>query len=98
MKKIELSINYKKLEGLANDKGYINLVLVQNEEKLKTSGERKDGSVWELWETGFITTKAPKDEKGIIVGNSSEFRNKETVEETKVDTGEVEDISKFIPF
>ena len=70
--KQSISLNYSKLEGLANDKGYINLEAVFNKEEKK-----KEGDTWELWEVGFITTKVPKGEKGTIVGNVSEFRNKE---------------------
>lgn len=72
MKKQQISINYNKLANLANAGGYINLEAIFNKEEKK-----KEGETWELYEIGFISTKAPKGEKGIIVGNISEFRNKE---------------------
>ncbi len=85
MKKQSISINYNKLNNLANDKGYINLDVIFNKEEKK-----KNENTWELWEIGFISTKAPKGEKGNIIGNISEFRNKNTqnIEIPKIDHGE----------
>lgn len=83
MKKYSISVKTDKLK--ANEKGYADLEIILNKEEKK-----KEGETWELWQVGFVATKVPKGQNGEIIGNVSEFRNKETKEEIINSFGETE--------
>ena len=80
------------------------LVLVEKkQERIITTGTKKDGTPWELVETHFIAEKSAEGEESNYVGTGSQFRDvngsQATTEAPKGTSGEMtqEDIDS-LPF